>query len=52
MISSVQKYLISGFCPVDILDIRLLDSVVTCLFSAIFQVVLSLTTVYWYMANI
>jgi len=38
--------------PVDILDILLLDSVKTRLFSAIFQVFHSLTTVHWYLAYI
>jgi len=38
MISGVQKTLISGWYPIDILDIHLLDLVETWLFSAIFQV--------------
>jgi len=42
----------NSWYPVDILDIRLLDSVETWLFSAIFSVFNSLTTVHWYQANI
>jgi len=42
MISGVQKAMISGWYPVDILDIRMWYSVETWLFSAIFQVFQSL----------
>jgi len=52
MISGVQKALISGWYTVDILDVCLLDSVKTYLFSAIFQVFYSLTPVHWCLANI
>jgi len=52
MISGVQKALISRWYPFDILDIRLLDSVETWLFSAVSKVFYSLTIVYGYMANI
>jgi len=51
-ISGVQKVLIYGWYPVDILDIQLLDSVGTWLFLAIFQGFYSLTTVHGYLAII
>jgi len=52
MISGVQTALISGWYPIDILDTRLLKSVKTWVFQSIFQVLYSLTSVFWYIPNI
>jgi len=50
MTSGVQKASISGRYPVNILDIRMLDSVETWPFSSIFQVFYSLTTIHRYLS--
>jgi len=47
MISGLQNALISGWYPVDMLDIKLLDSVETWLFPAIFRAIYYLTTDIW-----